>query len=637
MKVKSGIAIVLLLLFALAVVAVPNQKKPTQEKQDWTHSVRIGAYGLQSGNAERIVRRAQASGVFGIEVDNDIPGRYESFLSPEEKLTAIRAVAQAAHRAGNHAFVYIAGTECITAHSDDTKHTLAKDHPEWLQRKITGEPAVFGGGSAFWIAKGDEDVWVSPYAPEWRKMYMERVRQIARTGIDGIYVDIPYWMTHFDGWEDSWASFDDYTVAAFRQRTGLDAKHDLKLGDFTEQNFRRWVEFRIQTITEFLREIDQNAKSMNPKIKTIPEIYPGIEEEAVRVGADVYSIYPVVDVIAHEYEFGRGEHMASSRTPLDWFRYQVGMYSFRAFAQGKPTWILNYSWDGDKKVDAREAMMNLAVSEIMAGANFWDAPGHSMAGSNDLPTRKKILLWIKSNEKQFYSPRLPIDPIGVYFSPDARNFYARDFIASYRGVLILLMQKHLEFQIVTPRTLSDFHGQTLVLPDVRTLRAGEKDTLNTLVKEGIRLAITGINATGLSSSPNVLHLPDCPGKIYNAALEADFEAGSPDAQPAFFASLKGGDTIQIEASPQVATSIARTSDGTMMCYFTNFVGLRGGENPIQTPQQHVRIIVPSSPHGKGFFLPFLGRSESVPAVASNGHTVFNLPPIPKGGIFWYRP
>src|SRR4030081_2428262 len=105
MKVKTGIAIVLLLLFALAVVAVPNQKKPTQEKQDWTHSVRIGAYGLQSGNAERIVRRAQASGVFGIEVDNDIPGRYESFLSPEEKLTAIRAVAQAAHRAGNHAFV----------------------------------------------------------------------------------------------------------------------------------------------------------------------------------------------------------------------------------------------------------------------------------------------------------------------------------------------------------------------------------------------------------------------------------------------------------------------------------------------------------------------------------------------------
>jgi hypothetical protein len=210
-------------------------------------------------------------------------------------LEAIRAVTEKAHAVGNHAYVYIAGTECITANSDNTPHTLAKDHPDWLQRKSTGEPAIFGGGTAFWIVQGDEDVWVTPYAPEWRKTYMERVRQIAATGIDGIYVDIPYWMTHFKGWEDTWASFDDYTVAAFKKQTRLDAKKDLKLGDFSDPNFRRWVDFRIQTITDFMQEIDQNAKSVNPKIKTIPEIYPGIEEAAVVVGADVYSLYPVLD------------------------------------------------------------------------------------------------------------------------------------------------------------------------------------------------------------------------------------------------------------------------------------------------------------------------------------------------------
>ena len=141
---------------------------------------------------------------------------------------------------------------------------MAKEHPDWLQRKITGEPAIFGGGSAFWIKKGDEDVWVSPYAPEWRKIYMQRVRQIAGTGIDGIYVDIPYWMTHFDGWEDTWASFDDYTVAEFKKQTGLDARKDLKLGDFNDANFRKWVDFRIQTFTDFMHEIDVNAKSVNP-------------------------------------------------------------------------------------------------------------------------------------------------------------------------------------------------------------------------------------------------------------------------------------------------------------------------------------------------------------------------------------
>ena len=42
--------------------------------QNWTNYVRIGAYGLQLNNTDKIVADAEASNVFGIEVDNDIPG-----------------------------------------------------------------------------------------------------------------------------------------------------------------------------------------------------------------------------------------------------------------------------------------------------------------------------------------------------------------------------------------------------------------------------------------------------------------------------------------------------------------------------------------------------------------------------------
>ncbi len=605
-------------------------------EQNWTNYVRIGAYGLQVDNADKIVRDAQDSNVFGTEVDNDIPGRYESFLNPEEKLKAIRAVAEKAHAAGNRAFVYIAGTECITANVDKTAHTLAKDHPDWLQRKITGEPAVFGGGAAFWIRKGDEDVWVSPYAPEWRKTYMERVRQIAATGIDGIYVDIPYWMTHFDGWEDTWASFDEYTVAAFKKQTGLDARKEVRLGDFSDPNFRKWVDFRIQTITAFMQEIDRTAKSVNPEIRTIPEIYPGIEEEAVRVGSDVYSLYPVVDAIAHEYEFGEGDHMASSRTPLDWFRYQVGMHSFRAFAQGKATWILNYSWDGDKKVDAREAMMNLAASEIMAGANFWDAPGHSMAGSNDLPTRKKIFSWIKTHEQTFYRPRTAIDPIGVYFSPETRNYNANEFLASYRGILILLMQKHLEFQIVTPRTLSEFQGGTLILPDVRIISEAEKAWLRTYAGRDKTLMITGEDVTGLGAAANILRFRKCPGKDYSAALQKDFDASTPDQEHEFLERLAPGKAIRVVASPMIATSIARI-DRKPHVFFGNFAGLRGGVNPVQTPQTGVQVTVSGVAKGHGFFLPFLGDLQPLDGTAGASGITYKLPAIEKGAVFWYEP
>jgi hypothetical protein len=607
---------------------------PQATEQDWTRYARIGAYGLASDNVGKIVADAKESDVFGIEVDNDIPGRYESFVDPKTKLTAIRAVADKAHAAGNHAVVYIAGTECITANADKTSHTLAKEHPDWLQRKINGDPAIFGSGSAFWIAKGDEDVWITPYAPEWRKIYMQRVRQIAATGIDGIYIDIPYWMTHFDGWEETWASFDDYTVFAFKKQTGLDAKKDLKLGDLSDPNFRRWIDFRIQTITDFIQEIGQNAKSVNPQIKIIPEIYPGIESEAVRVGADVYSLYPVVDAIAHEYEFGSGDHMASSRTPLDWFRYQIGMHTFRAFAQGKATWILNYSWDGDKNVNPRQAMMNLAMSEVMAGANFWDAPGHSMAGSNDPETRKKIFAWIAQHEETFYLPRTPIDPVGVYFSPETRDFYAEDFIRSYAGILILLMQSHREFQVVTPRTLDGFHGETLVLPDVRLMSEREQHWMEQYVKQGKRLVITGDSTFPVGNQTNVSRFLKCPGKAYSASLEADFEQANPGMQQAFLDSLAPNQDVEVFASPSVATSVAEV-DGTPHVFLANFAGLVGGKNPVQTLQTNVKISIQAGSNAVGFFLPFLADVQKLQGTEENGRLTFTLPPISKGGVFWY--
>jgi len=626
---------------ALAILSLPlfgqtslGAKAPTSAEQDWTNYVRIGGYGLAADNAAKIVASADDDGVFGIEVDNDIEGRYQSFLDPKAKLEAIHTVAEKAHAVGNYAYVYVAGTECITASADSTPHTLAKDHPDWLQRKITGEPAVFGGGTAFWIAKGDEDVWVTPYAPEWRKKYMERIRQIAATGIDGIYVDIPYWMTHFKGWEDTWASFDDYTVAAFKKQTGLDAKKDVKLGDFSDPNFRRWVDFRIQTITDFMQEIDQNAKSVNPKIKTIPEIYPGIEEAAVVVGADVYSLYPVVDAIAHEYSFSGGGHRAAARQPLDWFRYQVGLYTFRAFAQGKASWILNYSWDGEKDVDRREAMKNLAMSEISAGTNFWDAPGHSMAGSNDLPTRKEVFSWIKQHDKVFYLPRAPIDPVGVYFSPQTRNFYADEFIGSYRGILILLMQAHREFQVVTPRTLDEFHGETLVLPDVRLLNEQEQNWIKQYVKQGKKLVITGDGAMTLDNQPNIIRFPQCPGKAYNASLAANFEQTNPQMQKTFLDSLAPTHSIEVTASPSVATSVARV-DGATHVFLANFAGLVGKKNPVQTPQTDVRISLPTAANSSGFLLPFLGDVQKLDGTQANGRTTFNLPPLLKGAVFWY--
>jgi hypothetical protein len=547
---------------------------------------------------------------------------------------------------------------------------MAKDHPDWLQRKITGEPALFGGGTAFWIREGDEDVWVSPFPPEWRKIYMQRVRQIAGTGIDGVYVDIPYWMTHFTGWENTWASFDDATVAAFKAKTGLNAKTDLKLGDFRDANFRKWIDFRIEALTGFMKEIDANVKAVNPKCKTIPEIYPGIEEAAVRMGADVYDMYPVVDTIAHEYSTGG---RSAGRTPLAWFQDMIGMYSFRAFAEGKPSWMLSYSWEKEKQIVPGEAMKNLAMAQLMAGTNTWDAQGHVMSGSNDIQTRKLLFEWMKEHEKTFFLPRQPVRPIGVYFSQKSRNYFAKEFIESYRGIMLLLMQSHLEFQVVTPRTLDSFHGDVLILPDARCLGNQELTHLGSYVASGKTLIVTGqtggYDDTGAERRSNPIHkllgitqpaeekfsasgkkfafYPSCPGKAYYAQLRKEFnqDAASGTWEQTEFNKLRKtviGQIlevsgfkldVQIDASPFLSAQIASV-DGKVSVFLANFKGLKSKENAQQTPEQNLKITFSADGPRTIAILSFLGELRKIQGTFNGGKLTVEIPAVEKGAVVW---
>jgi hypothetical protein len=638
----------------------------------WMNYVRIGGGSLRLDRIDQAVEQATQTHVFGIHTDNDIEGRYDSFLDPTEKLAAIKAVADKAHAVGNYAWVYVAGFECITANAANVQHSLYKDHPDWVQRDINDRPAMFGGGTAFWIRAGDEDVWVSPYVPEWRKIYMEHVRQIAATGIDGIYVDIPYWMTHFKGWENTWASFDKYTVAEFKSRTGLNAMSDFKLGDFSDPNFRRWVDFRIATITDFMKEVRDNMRSVNPRSITIAEIYPGIEEAAVRVGSDVYQLYDAIDVIAHEYNW-EGGHRAAGRTPLNWLHWMIGMYSFRAFAGEKPTWMLSYSWDGEQGVSPGEEMQNLFASQLAAGTNCWDTRGHGMSSSNDMAMRTQIFGWIAQHEQVFYNSRTPIHPVGVYFSPRTRDYFCDEFIDSYLGLMSLLMNSHREFEIVTPRTLEAFRGEVLALPDARCLGEGELAALEKFARSGGKLIVTGKSGdsddTGKARGSNPLHqflgirnpaqksmgsaklkhayLPECPGQAYWRALGTEFNQAATrgDAAGQNFQSLRHEfDTsviqalgfsapVQVEASPFITSQMARV-DGKVHIFFANFKGLEALKVAKQIPEQNVAVSFPASAGSRVFLLPYLGTISELKAEHKGGRIHAVIPQIDKAATVW---
>jgi hypothetical protein len=275
------------------------------------------------------------------------------------------------------------------------------------------------------------------------------------------------------------------------------------------------------------------------------------------------------------------------------------------------------------------------MSQVMAGANFWDAATHVMSGSNDPPTRKRIFEWIEKHEKSLYAPREPLHPIGVYFSPKTRNYFPEAFLPSYQGILILLMQKHLEFQVVTPRTLAEFRGSTLVLPDVRILEEAERDALRAQVSRGARVVVTGTDATGLPASEALTRFPECPGRAYLAELEKDFGKADPSQGADFLAALAPDSGVRIEASSSVATQIARV-DGKLHIFFANFKGLVPKQNAVQTPERGIRVGLATAQDQRAWFLPFLGEAQEVEGQRRGANLVFVLPDVNKGAVVWFE-
>jgi hypothetical protein len=353
------------------------------------------------------------------------------------------------------------------------------------------------------------------------------------------------------------------------------------------------------------------------------------------VGADVYQIYPHVDAIAHEYEFGGGDdHTAASRTPFDWLMYQIGLRSFRAFAGDRSTWILNYSWDGAPHVKPRDAMLNLAMSELMAGANLWDAKGHVMSGSNDMATRTEIFRWVAAHQSIFNGTRVPIGNVGVYFSDTTRNFGPKEYIASYRGMLLLLLQAHIQFQIVTPRTLSTFVGSTLVLPAVRVLNDAEATAVRRFQDRGGKLVLIGQTDAKLNNITAAVRFSDCPERRYLESASTHFVTVRPSEQPALLHAIEGHPELQIIA-PRDVVAHAATIEGTSYIFFANFTGLQAGKIATPTSQSGIRITVPERIGTRMHVLPFLGRESIVSGRRADTNLQFQLPTLERGTVVWF--
>jgi hypothetical protein len=209
----------------------------------------------------------------------------------------------------------------------------------------------------------------------------------------------------------------------------------------------------------------------------------------------------------------------------------------------------------------------------------------------------------------------------------------KEYLPSYRGIALLLIQAHRELQVVTPRTLGQFHGQVLVLPDVSVLSEPEKDDLRRYAENGGRVLILGRNATGLSTTAKIVQYVADPAKVYYAGAQTNIADATKGALKELLNAMMIKNAIEIEAPATVATNFARV-DGTPHAYLANFGGLVPSKVAVPSPVRGIRVKIPAGIGESLAYLPFLGETQILRGTKQGDQVEFTLPTMERGAAIW---
>jgi hypothetical protein len=226
-----------------------------------------------------------------------------------------------------------------------------------------------------------------------------------------------------------------------------------------------------------------------------------------------------------------------------------------------------------------------------------------------------------------------MSPVAVYFSPNTRDYFSDTWEQSYFGTMQLLMQKGIEFEIVTPRTLNTFKSGLLIFPDVKSLGDDEVGQIESILKKGKKhIVFTGhtgeydsrrkrvekdrIKLLVEGYKENATYIEDSIGSDF-AAIIGKYYLPSVE--------IRGG-----EGCVGQITSVK----GKPAVYIANFTGLKSKENAIPTPKKEVKVTFNNVQNRATVvnFIPFLGKPVQLKGAWNNNQLTVRLPAFLRGAI-----
>ncbi len=363
---------------------------------------------------------------------------------------------------------------------DPDKESLYTEHPEWAQVSMSGKKAVFYGKIAFWLDETSEDMWICPLKKDYRSHWLKNVLEVEKTGIDGIWWDVPFFIHYFgDLWDGEWTCFSKECEDKFKDYSSCELP---QREEWENPCWRRFIDFRYTTMGGFVKLIKDSLKKINSNFVIINEIW---DENGVFAPQTGFSSYhskenSYNDFVAHEYE----PAYSSDYDIFSWYLYISQLLTFRGIDGERPTWVLSYS-------HSKEHAKMRASATILTSSNFYETDDQYMSGTVGFDFRKNVFTWIKNNESYLYPEiEVPLVDVGVYFSQKSIDYYGLyDFRhdEDLKGIEMMLVKAGVPFEVLTKEKLSyklENKFKLIILPSVHSISDYEAEKIIEFVENG---------------------------------------------------------------------------------------------------------------------------------------------------------
>ena len=395
------------------------QMAQTPQVAEWVREARIGGVdadpAMDMAAVQAILLERKNQNVSVLELDSGL----SNMLTDDEfaaQVTFLDKVAKQAHALGMHAVIYYPSLEVLTPNGETLPHSMYKDHPDWVQRGIGGQPNVFYGGKEHWVEPGTESAWMSPNTP-YRDYFLNRVRKLAGTELDGIWADVPIYLET----GTSWAGAEPAAAAAFNKWTldrhlgGSSGYQVPTTEDFSSPAFRAWLRFRHENLADFTESIRVAAQAIKPEFLVAIETFPIDNMDVTASGLDG-------SVRRSDHNFIRVWEVdsVSNTKAMQWatteeFDNKIAMFKWTRAAEGaNPAWAFSY---GNQPLDAGLVM----AAAVATGNSPFESKTPVMTATVGSDFRARWFGFIGDHvEALLKTPRRA--QIGVWYSSPTRDY-----------------------------------------------------------------------------------------------------------------------------------------------------------------------------------------------------------------------